>query len=210
MSSSEGPEIECPLEAGAYRTAGFHPELTYTVPSAGWSSLNRLAAPGNFHLFPPGGGMAGFNEGTTDDITVLSAVVPPGQCTGTPSSELAQTYDGLIEFLSTDDHIAVSDMKDVSVAGWAGKVMDIRFVQGDGCPDGSYADLMVGVAPSHGAFGITPGMAGVRLYLLRDPEKSTALAILVDDAANGGSDYGDADDWYNVADSVVDTFVFKP
>ena len=37
----------------------------------------------------------------------------------------------------------------------------------------------------------TPTMAGARLYLLHDPSMDTALAIQIDDAAGGGSDFGD-------------------
>jgi hypothetical protein len=210
ISSSEGPEVLCSLEAGTYSTEYLKPGLTYTVPSAGWGSLNRQASPGNFHLFPPGGSLAGFKVGTSDDITLLSAAVPPGTCDGQPSTEFEPTFDGLVEFLTNDDNVVVSNVRDASVGGWDGTVMDITFAEGDGCPDGDYADLMVGVDPSHGAFGITPAMAGLRLYLLHSPGSATSLAILIDDAAGGGSDYGDGEDWYDAAKSVIDTFVFAP
>ena len=210
VSASEGPEVECELDAGTYSTVGMRPNLTYTVPSPGWSSLNREAAPGNFHLFPPGGSMAGFVDGTTDDITIVTAVVPPGTCTGKPSSDFDHTFDGMVEFLTMSDHIAASDLRDVSVGGWDGTVMDIGFVQQDGCSEGVFVDLMVGVDPAHGAFGITPGMAGVRLFLLRNPSSDMPLAVIVDDAANGGSVYGDNTDWYDIAESVIDTLVFAP
>ncbi len=36
--------------------------------------------------------MAGFVEGTTDDITIVTAVVPPGTCTGLPSSDFDHTF----------------------------------------------------------------------------------------------------------------------
>lgn len=210
ISSSDGPEVLCSLEAGTYSTEYLRPGLTYTVPSAGWGSLNREASPGNFHLFPPGASLAGFSLGTSDDITLLSAAVPPGTCNGQPSTEFEPTFDGLVAFLTNDDHVVVSNMQDASVGGWDGTVMDISYAEADGCPDGDFADLMVGVDPSHGAFGITPAMAGVRLYLLHNPSNATSLAILIDDAAGGGSDYGDGDDWYHAAKSVIDTFVFAP
>ena len=209
VSSSDGPEIECKLEAGTYRTVGMRPNFTYTVPSAGWSSLNREVAPGNFHLFPPGGSMAGFDAGATDDITIVTAVVPPGTCTGEPSTDRDRTFDGMVEFLTTSEHVAVSNRRDASAGGWKGTVMDIRFVAGDGCPDGVYADLMIGVNPAHGAFGITPGMAGAKLFLLRNPTSDLPLAVIVDDA-KGGSDYGDGAAWYDAAQSVIDTLVFAP
>jgi hypothetical protein len=66
----------------------------------------------------------------------------------------------------------------------------------------------VGVDPSHGAVGVTAQTGALRLYLLRLPGSDHPLAILVDDAKNGGSDYGD--DWLAIADGVIDTFVFAP
>jgi len=210
ISSSEGPELTCTLEAGTYTTAYLEPQLTYTVPAAGWGSLNREVSPGNFHLFPPGGSMAGFNDGTSDAISVVSAVAPPGTCTGQPSDELAPTFDGLVQFLRSDDHVVIRDDREVSVGGWDGVVMDITFAESDGCPDGDYTDLMIGVDPSHGAFGITPSMAGARLYLLHVPNADTALAIEVDDAAGGGSELADGEAWFSAAQSVIDTFVFAP
>jgi hypothetical protein len=210
VSASDGPEVLCDLEAGTYATEFLHPTVTYTVPSAGWGSLNRAASPGNFHLFPPGATLAGFEEGTSDDIMMVSAVVPPGTCTGAPSTEYDHTFDGLVEFLTNDPNVVVSHVGDASVGGWDGTVMDIAFGAGDGCDDGTYADLMVGVEPSHGAFGIAPGMAGLRLFLLHDPSTDTALAVVLDDAAGGGSDYGDGEDWYGAAQGVVDSFVFAP
>ena len=208
VSASDGPEVECQLKAGTYHTVGMRPNLRYTVPSPGWSSLNREVAPGNFHLFPPGGSMSGFEAGTTDDITIVTAVVPPGTCTGEPSPDFDHTFDGMVGFLTKNDHIAVSNRSDASVGGWDGTVMDIKFVKQDGCSDGIYADLMIGVDPAHGAFGITPEMAGVRLFLLHNPTSDLPLALLIDDAANGGSDYGDGSDWYDAAQSVIDTIIF--
>jgi hypothetical protein len=67
---------------------------------------------------------------------------------------------------------------------------------------------MIGVDPAHGAFGITPEMAGVQLFLLHNPTSDLPLALLIDDAANGGSDYGNGSDWYDAARSVIDTMVF--
>jgi len=183
------------------------PALVYTVPAAGWSSLNRTAAPGNFHLFPPGGSMFGFTQGTSDAITVLSAVAPPGLCTGLPSKDDAGTFRGVMGFLQGDPHVVISSLADATVAGLDGKVMDVAFAQSDGCPDGGYADLLVGVDPSHGAVGVT-SQTDIRLYLLRYPGSDHPLAILVDDARDGGSDYGD--DWLSVADGVIDTFVITP
>ena len=210
VSSSQGPEEECRLDQGTYATEFMTPGLTYTVPSAGWASLNREAAPGNFHLFPPGGSMAGFSTGVTDDITLVSSVVAPGACTGTPSTTRPATFDGLVKFLTTDSHVVVSNIRDTSVGGLGGKVMDIAFKEGDGCHDGVYTDLMIGVDRSHGAFGVTPLTAGARLILLHVAASDKALAIMVDDARGGGSNYGDGAAWYTAAQGVIDTFVFTP
>lgn len=210
VSASAGPEIECPLEAGTYDTVGMKPNLTYTVPTPGWASMNREVAPGNFHLFPPGGSMAGFASGTTDDITIVTAVVPPGLCTGKPATDLDQTYDGMLGFLTKDDRIALSDRRDASVGGLDGTVMDITFVKEDGCPDGSYSDLFVGVDPAHGTFGIVPGMVGMRFFLLHNPSSDLPIAVLIDDAAKGGSDYGDGTAWTDAAQKVIDTITFSP
>ena len=209
VSSSEGQEFLCSLDAGTYATEFVRPGLTYTVPSAGWASLNREASPGNFHLFPPGATLAGFSGGESDAISVLSAVVPPGTCTGEPSGEFKRSFAGLTKFLMNDEHLHVTNVHDVTVGGLQGTAMDIAFAQSDGCSDGVYADFMVGVDPSHGAFGVSPGQLGARLYLLHAPGQKTALAIDVDDAA-GGSDYGDGEDWLRVAESVIQTFTFGP
>ena len=210
VSSSQGPERTCALDAGTYATEFFFPGLTYTVPSTGWSSLNREASPGNFHLFPPGSSMAGFNTGSGDVITVIASGVPPGTCTGTPSTTFPGTYDGLLKFLTTNTHITVGRVKNESVGGLQGKVVDIAYAKSDGCVDGDYVDLYIGVGRSHGQFGIPPATASMRLFLLHAADSDKALVIEIDDGKAGGSDYGDGDAWYTVAQSVVDTFVFTP
>jgi hypothetical protein len=210
VSSSEGPERECALEADTYATEGLVPGLTYTVPAPGWASLNRTVAPGNFHLFPPGGSMSGYDEGTTDAITVVSAVVPPGHCTGEPSETFPGTYRGLLRFLRADRHVVLSNVRDASVGGLEGTVMDVAYADGDGCPDGDYADLMVGVDPSHGAFGVAPATGGLRVFLMHLPGSEHAWAVLVDDARDGGSDYADGRPWLEAAQGVIDTFVLTP
>jgi hypothetical protein len=210
VSSSEGPERPCPLTAGTWATEFQVPALTYTVPSDGWSSLNREVSPGNFHLFPPGSSMAGFNTGSGDVITVISSAVPPGTCTGAPSTKYPGTFDGLVSFLTADPSIKVSGVKDASVSGLKGKVVEIVFVKSDGCVDGVYADLYIGVDRSHGTFGIPPVTASMMLYLLRVPGNDKAMTIEIDDGKDGGSDYGDGEDWYKVAQQVVDSLVIEP
>ena len=210
MSSSEGPERECALEADTYATEGMVPALTYTLPASGWASLNRTVARGNFHLFPPGGSMSGFDEGTTDAITVLSAVVPPGVCTGQPSEKFASTFRGLMHFMRGNPHVVLSNIRNASVGGLKGMAMDVAYADDDGCPDGDYTDLMVGVDPSHGAVGVTPSTRGLRAILLHVPGSDLPMAILIDDARNGGSDYGDGEPWLDAAEGVIDTFVITP
>jgi hypothetical protein len=210
VSSSQGPEKPCPLAAGTWATEFQVPALTYTVPSDGWSSLNREVSPGNFHLFPPGSSMAGFNTGSGDVITVISSGVPPGTCTGAPSTKFPGTYDGLLKFLTTNAHIAVSGVEDASVGGLRGKVLDIAYAESDGCVDGAYVDLYIGVDRSHGQFGIPPATASMRLYLLHVPGSDKAMVIEIDDGKGGGSDYGDGEDWYNVAQQVIDSMVITP
>ena len=204
-------ERTCHLEAGTYATEFFVPQVTYTVPSAGWASLNRQAAPGNFHLFPPGGGsIQAFEAGTTDAITILSAGVAPGRCTGEPSTKFEPTFDGLVEFVTKNPRLRVRDVRDASVGGLDGTVMDITFGEPDGCADGDYTDFLVGVSPSHGALAINPRLSSVRLYLLRVGGSDAALVIEVDDAKDGGSDYGDGEDWFGPAQALIDTIVFAP
>ena len=210
VSSSQGPERTCALEADTYATEFFEPAFTYTVPSAGWASLNREASPGNFHLFPPGSSMAGFQTGSGDVITVIASGVPPGTCTGAPSTTFPGTFAGLLDFLTTNPHITVSGVKNASVGGLDGKVLDIAFAKTDGCVDGVYVDLYVGVGRSHGQFGIPPATASMRLYLLHVAGNDAALVIEIDDGKGGGSDYEDGDAWYSVAQGVIDSFVFTP
>jgi hypothetical protein len=211
VSSSEGPEVLCELEAGSYVTEFMTPLITYTVDTAGWGSLDRGASPGNFHLFPPGATLSGFNEGTSDAITVLTSAAAPGRCTGEPSAETPQTFAGLIDYLTKKARLVVSNRHPVSVGGWSGTVMDLKMAAGgDGCVDGVYSDVMVGVDPSHGAFGVAEAQTGARLYLLHNPDSPYPLAIQVDDAAGGGSDYADGAEWYGAAQALIDTFVFTP
>jgi len=69
---------------------------------------------------------------------------------------------------------------------------------------------MVGVDPSHGAVGVTPSTRGLRAIVLHVPGSHLPLAILIDDARNGGSEYGDGEPWLDAAEGVIDTFVITP
>ena len=68
--------------------------------------------------------MSGFDAGTTDDITIITAVAPPGTCTGEPSPDFDHTFDGMVGFLTNNDHIAVSNRSHASV-GRAGRAARI-------------------------------------------------------------------------------------
>jgi len=208
-SSGTGPEVTCELEVGTYRTIYSLPGMTYTVPDPGWGSLDRPGAPGNFVLIPVGGGTPDdVNQGLSDDVNLFAAVAPPGHCTGEPSTELPHTYDGMVAFLTTNPGITVTNIQDVSVGGLDGMVMDLAMAEGgDGCPDGTYVDLFIGIAPAHGPWGFSaePGQVVARMFVL--DYHSDALALEVDDVP-GGSDYGDGEDWLGVGASVARTFVF--
>ncbi len=81
-----------------YTTTMFEPTLTYSVPE-GWSNMEDL--PGNFLLLPPGSTLEGVNAGTSDYLGVYTSVVPPGHCNGEPSTTVPNTFDGLVEFLTS-------------------------------------------------------------------------------------------------------------
>jgi hypothetical protein len=191
------------ISAGTYTTKTFGPTLTYSVP-AGWANYEDLR--GNFLLLPRGSSPAGVNPGTSDYLGVYTSVVAAGHCTGTPSSTVASTFDGLAGWLKKDPALTVTNVHDVAVGRLAGVVMDIvmKGSTGDGCPDGSYADVYVGKFPSSLIHGVVPNY-GLRVYLLQNGTET--LAIEVADATKGGSDYPD---WYKAAGDVIKTFIFGP
>ena len=117
------------LDSGTYVTRVFRPTLTYTVPE-GWSNMEDLR--GNFLLLPPGGTLEGVNAGTSDYLGVYTSVVPPGHCNGQPSTTVPHTFDGLVEFLTSNEAIAVSNRHDVSVGGLSGVAMDLEMAGTDG------------------------------------------------------------------------------
>jgi hypothetical protein len=196
------------LATGGYRTVNSFPGLTYAIAASGWGSLDRLGAPGNFALIPAGGSLEGAFEGTSDDINMFGPVAAPGRCTGEASTTVPHTYDGYVAFLTTNPSLEVTNIRDVSIGGLSGKVMDVAMVEGgDGCADGEYADILVGVDPSHGIWGIVayPGWVAARIYVFDD--NASALVVQVDDVP-AGSDYGDGADWLTVADGVVASLEF--
>lgn len=199
-----GAQNHClgPLDPGDYTTTMFEPTLTYSVPE-GWLNMEDL--PGNFLLLPPGSTLEGVNAGTSDYLGVYTSVAPPGHCNGVPSTTVPNTFDGLVEFLTSDEAITVSNRHDVSVGGLSGVAMDLamRGPTGDGCADGVWADIYVGTDPSSLVHSIIPSQP-VRVYLLH--HGSGVLAIELADATPGGSDISD---WYSAAATVVSTFAFS-
>lgn len=115
-----------------------------------------------------------------------------------------------MHFMRGNPHVVLTNIGNASVGGLKGVEMDVAYADGDGCPDGDYVDLMVGVDPSHGAFGVSPSEYALRAILLHVPGRDLPLAILIDDARNGGSDYGDGESWLDAAEGVIDTFVITP
>lgn len=192
------------VQAGTYTTKTFYPYMTYTVP-AGWSDMEDL--PGNFVLIPPGATLDGINAGTSDYLGVYAAVAAPDHCLGQPSDTVPQTFDGLLGWLKHDPAIIVSNVKEVTIGGLSGTVLDTRMrgTKGDGCPDGVWADLIVGVDNSSLVHSVGPDPATrTRLYLLRNGTE--VLAIEVADVPNGQSS---AADWFKAATPVVQSLSFS-
>jgi hypothetical protein len=191
------------VQAGTHTTRTFYPYMTYTVP-AGWSDMEDL--PGNFVLIPPGATLDGINAGTSDYLGVYASVGAPGHCTGLPSDTVPPTFDALLGWLKKDPAIVVSNVKDVSIGGLSGTVLDTRMkgTKGDGCPDSVWADLIVGVGESSlvHSVGPDPGTR-TRLYLLRNG--TAVLAVEVADVPQGETSTAD---WFEAATPVVQSLSF--
>src|SRR5262245_42435099 len=201
------------LKAGTYTTAKWDPGLTFTVPD-GWS---YIVEPGNLVLVPPGGSPAHVDEGGTDDIFLVTSVVPPTPCIGQPSPTVPWTVDGIIGQLKSDEHFAVSNVKPVSLAGLEGTSFEI--VRGgngaDTCenPNADPYFMYLGNDPSEGEFGVGPNNiegysfsgSPIRTYLLKHGYR--VLAVQLDDAF-GGSRYGDGKAFRDAADAVIQSFRF--
>jgi len=190
-----------PIPAGSYTTTRFSPTVTYTVPD-GWANLEDMA--GNFLLLPPGSQLGGVNTGTSDYLGVYTWVVAPEHCSGRYNPDVERTFDGLVGWLEADPAVTLSNVHDVTVGGLDGVVMDIALKDpaGDGCSDGTYADVYVGANPTSLVHAVDRDYP-LRIYLLRNGDK--ALAVELADAPDGGSDYAD---WFGSAKQVVDSLDF--
>ena len=186
---------------GTYQTTTFHPPLAYALP-AGWGNLEDL--PGNFLLLPVDATLAGVDAGTSDYLGVYASVAAAGHCTGKPSTTVPQTWQGLVDWLTSDPALNVTNLKAVTVSGLQGDVMDIAMknLQGDGCSDGAYADVYVGVGRSSLVHSVGPNIP-LRIYLLK--HGADTLAIEIQDAPGGYYR-----DWPTTAAGVVAKLQIAP
>jgi hypothetical protein len=189
------------VTTGTYQTKTFHPSLTYLLPP-GWGNLEDL--PGNFLLLPVDATLAGVDAGTSDYLGVYASVAAASPCTGKPSTTVPQTWQGLIDWLTSDPALDVTNLKAVTVLGLQGDVMDIAMKnqQGDECSDGAYADVYVGVGQSSLVHSVGPNIP-LRIYLLK--HGADTLAIEIQDAPGGY--YGD---WPTTAAGVIAKFQIAP
>jgi hypothetical protein len=190
------------LKAGTFHTSTFKLPLTYTVP-AGWGNLEDLA--GNFLLLPVDGTLIGVNNSTSDYLGVYTSVAAAGHCDGKPSTTVSQTWQGLVDWLTSDPALSVTNLKRVTVSGLEGDVMDIAMKdpKGDGCPDPQvFADVYVGINDSSLVHSAGPNYP-LRIYLLKHGADTVAIEI----ADAPGGYYGD---WPMTADKVVASFQFTP
>ena len=191
------------LKGGTYHTTTFRPALTYMVP-AGWGNFEDL--PGNFLLLPVDGTLSGVNDGTSDYLGIYSAVAAAGKCTGQPSTTVPHSWQGLVDWLTSDPALAITNLKPVTVSGLDGDVMDIAMKDpnGDGCndPSGVFADVYVGVNGSSLVHAVTATVP-LRIYLLKHGDDT--LAIEIQDAPGGY--YGD---WPTTADAAIAKLQITP
>jgi len=172
-----------PLAAGTYTTQLFRPRITYQTPD-GWANLEDL--PGNFLLIPPGGSSEGVDAGTSDYIgiyTSISALAPKCE---TELSGTGRDPADIVEWLTAQSDLKVTDGGPTEVGGLTGQVVDLSLREGGGLTcegqDFPIIPLFLGRAPSELEHAMIPGLT-MRLYLLEFGDGT--LAIEVDDVAGG-------------------------
>jgi hypothetical protein len=198
------------LEAGTiYTTKGFDLPLMYRVPEAGWFNFEDL--PGNFLLVPPGNDLPGVNAGTSDFIGVYRSVTPSvfsdlPTCATVAASGVSTTPAAMVEWMTEQPELAVSDPEAVTVSGLSGLVVDVRVREGANlphCEEGGdrfdVALLFSGLPPSSLDHGVIRDMT-MRLDMLEYLGDIVLVEIFDIDAAPGT-----ADDY----SKVVDQFQFK-
>ncbi len=117
-------------------------------------------------------------------------------------------YDEYLEFIITNSGLHLTDQHDVSVGELTGTVMDLEVIEGgDGCEGWSGVDILVGVEPAHGVWGIAsePGRTAGRLFIL--DKDSSPFVIEIEDV-QAGSDYADGSEWLDAAEQIVNSFDF--
>jgi len=161
---------------------------------------------GNFLLLPPGATLAGVDASTSDYLGVYSSVAPPSLCTGNASTTVPNTFDGLVGYIENNPQLTVTNVHDISIGGLTGTEMDIAMKpgKGDGCVDGVWVDLYVGLRPSSLVHSAVEGL-DLRVALLHNGDAT--LAVEMDDVRKGGSD---VKDWLTTAEATAQTFVFAP
>ena len=160
------------LEANTtYKTKVFEPTVTFSLPSAGW--INTFDGQGDFgieSLDPPGDLVMFFRDPRSIDKSVGAAI------------------EDVAAWLETNDQLTVTPFEPVTLGGLKGVTMDITTAPG---ATGSSADCPVQVCIGylrgddpvvndpyqwHWDWG-TAGPEKVRLYLLKDGDRSVAVVV---------------------------------
>ena len=186
-TAQQWPMVESTLEAGTYSTrSGFVVNLTATVP-AGWSALN--GGPNVAELWREGapGGLA-FQ-------TPAEVAVDP--CDRSKGLEVVgPSVDALVTALGAMPSIAVSEVADTAVDGYAGKQMTITAPDAnDECSSAPEA-IRLWVLPLGLAWTIP---AGASIHVSIVDVAGVRVVITVDDAELSGQEQ---DELRQVVDSI--------
>ncbi len=192
----EGGSCLGDLFAGTeYATQVFHPQLTYSVPIAGWS--NYEDTPGNFLLVPPQNDLPGVNAGTSDFLGVYTAISPsrivePEGCSTELLPDAGASPEAMASWFQQQPDLDATQPAPVQIDGLQGVVIDLRSKpaadQSFCIIDGKQIDvagLFSGVPPSSLDHAVIPGMT-MRLYLLAFGGK--VLGIELDDIDSAPGD----------------------
>ena len=111
----------CPiLAAGTYRSTGFLPQITYTVP-AGWASdVDRgdPPFPGEWRILPPGVTPSAVDAGTGDVVAVHVRIgASAADCSGTPQPGIGGKPGELAAYWATLPGLVMTPPKPASVGG---------------------------------------------------------------------------------------------
>jgi hypothetical protein len=213
VAASETSTPSCPtlagqdcrgrLAAGTYTSRAFSPTLTYTVPD-GWS--NRQDRQGNFVLLPPGQAPGGINLGTSDVVSVFSAVLLNDTCRETHPRGIV-TPAAMTHWLAHRPAVVLTHAHAVTLGGLSGTVQDIRMAPGwrHTCFDWDHPAIALysGEPPSVVSHSLDKRQV-IRLYLLSSTYFGDPVVLAVEvndvDPLGGLASY----------DEVVRTFRFGP